>query len=132
MNKNGILIFNNFDISYKQLNGRIPVVIVFFNVITNIKRIERLDMIVVSVHTEGNPVHYVFGMTVDQFKLEMFLVAAYQAAGTVIKNPAGRKDRLIVVRSKGIELLEHPEKFRRNFLELYFGINIDGRGKLFQ
>ena len=76
--------------------------------------------------SESDTVHDVVRLVVHQFQFDVFLISSYHLAGTIIVHIQGRENRLVVLRTKWVELLQVEEKLRSDVSEVQLCINLDG------
>ena len=62
--------------------------------------------------SECDAVHDVIRLVVNQFQLDMFLVASHYFAGSVVIDVMRTEDRFDIVRTERIEFLQVIEEFR--------------------
>ena len=76
--------------------------------------------------SESDTVHDVVRLVVHQLQFDVFLVSSYHLAGTIIVHIQGCENRLVVLRTKWVELLQVEEKLRSDVSEVQLCINLDG------
>ena len=75
--------------------------------------------------SECDAVHDVIRLVVNQFQLDMFLVASHYFAGSVVIDVMRTEDRFDIVRTERIEFLQVIEEFRCDVSEVDLRIYID-------
>lgn len=82
--------------------------------------------------SECDAVHDVIRLVVNQFQLDMFLVASHYFAGSVVIDVMRTEDRFDIVRTERIEFLQVIEEFRCDVSEVDLRIYIDDGAGLFR
>ena len=72
-----------FNIFYLELDFS-TFMCVLLNGVADIERLFRLDVACLRTLSESNTVHYIVRFVIHQFQLDMFLVASYHFACTII------------------------------------------------
>ena len=68
--------------------------------------------------SECDAVHDVIRLVVNQFQLDMFLIASHYFAGSVVIDVMRTEDRFDIVRTERIEFLQVIEEFRCDVSEV--------------
>lgn len=105
---------------------------ILFNGIADVEGTFGLDEAYVGTLPESDAVHYIVRFIVHQFQLDMFLVAAYDFAGTIIIDIVRTENGFGIVRSEWIEFLQVAEEFRSDVSEINLGIDVDDGACLFR
>ena len=82
--------------------------------------------------SECDAVHDVIRLVVNQFQLDMFLVASHYFAGSVVIDVMRTEDRFDIVRTERIEFLQVIEELRCDVSEVDLRIYIDDGAGLFR
>lgn len=82
--------------------------------------------------SECDAVHDVIRLVVNQFQLDMFLIASHYFAGSVVIDVMRTEDRFDIVRTERIEFLQVIEEFRCDVSEVDLRIYIDDGAGLFR
>lgn len=82
--------------------------------------------------SECDTVHDVIRLVVNQFQLDMFLIASHYFAGSVVIDVMRTEDRFDIVRTERIEFLQIIEEFRCDVSEVDLRIYIDDGAGLFR
>ena len=75
--------------------------------------------------SECDAVHDVIRLVVNQFQLDMFLIASHYFAGSVVIDVMRTEDRFDIVRTERVEFLQVIEEFRCDVSEVDLRIYID-------
>ena len=105
---------------------------VFFNGVTDVERTFRFDIAHVRTLSERNTVHYIIRFIINQFELDMFLVASHHFACSIIIDVMSAENGFRVVGTERIKLFQVVEEFGRNIPEVDFSINFDDGTGLFR
>ena len=79
---------------------------------------------------ECDTVHYIVRFIVNQFQLDMLLVAPHHFARSIIVDVMRTEDRFQIIRAERIELLQVIEELGRNIPEIDLGINVNNGTRL--
>ena len=82
--------------------------------------------------SECDAVHDIIRLVVNEFQLDMFLIASYYFAGSVVIDVMRTEDRFDIVRTERIEFLQVIEEFRCDVSEVDLRIYIDDGAGLFR
>lgn len=82
--------------------------------------------------SECDAVHDVIRLVVNQFQLDMFLIASHYFAGSVVIDVMRTEDRFDIVRTERVEFLQVIEEFRCDVSEVDLRIYIDDGAGLFR
>ena len=82
--------------------------------------------------SECDAVHDVIRLVVNQFQLDMFLIASHYFAGSVVIDVMRTEDRFDIVRTERVEFLQVIEELRCDVSEVVLRIDIDDGAGLFR
>src|SRR3712207_746094 len=102
---------------YLQLHG-VALEYVVFDGVGNVERALRLDVSCRCTLPEGDAVDDVARPRVDEFELDVLLLAPHHLACAVVVHACGAEQRLLVAWSEGCKFLQVVMQFLRYFLEV--------------
>ena len=82
--------------------------------------------------SEGDAVHHIVRLVVDQLQLDVLLVATYHLAGAIVVYVVCTEHRFVVVRTKRVEALQVRLESRCDVSEIDFSIDVDDCTGLFR
>ena len=104
--------------------------LILFDGITDIERLAGVDMVEIGSHVEGNTIDYTAGGVIDELKLDVLEIAAYEFARAEILDAPSAECGLAVAGAERIEEPESRNKFRSDIGEREERVDVDLRGKL--
>ena len=105
---------------------------VLFNGVADVEGTLGLDVANVGTLSECDAVHDIVRFVVYQFQLDVFLVAPYYFAGSVVVHVVGAEYRFGIVGTEGVELFQVATEFRGYVPEVDFRIDVDYGAGLFR
>ena len=105
---------------------------ILFDGVADVEGTFGLDVAYMRTLSEGDAVHYIVGLVVNQFQFDMFLVTAHHFACSVVVYMMGAEYGFLVVRAEGVELLQIVVELRSDVpevdlrIDLYYGTGLFG------
>ena len=93
---------------------------ILFDGVADVERFACLDVVEVTAHVEGDAVHDILGLAIDQLQFHVFVFLAHEPARAIVGHVPGAENGLLVTGSEGVELLEQREELGGDFVEVVF------------
>ena len=114
----------------KELDGGASLVFVLLNRVADAERFARMDVLEVLCAVEHDAVHDLAACLVNEVELDVLVVSSDEFRRSEVGHSACAEHRLVVARSKGVEVAQKREEFGGDFRECQICVDVELRGEL--